>query len=66
MGNLEDWPHDFVWRDVGGGLVSGVFHIVGETEELVFDVAEASRRGFALGGVADGGHDGWFDGVFRR
>lgn len=64
MRNLENRPHGFVL--LGGRFIFGVFHVVGEFEELVFDVAEAGRWGFAFGGVTDGGHCGWSDGVAER
>lgn len=68
MRDLEDRPHDLVLWDVGGREVLGIFHLVGEYEEGVFDVAEACRRSFALRCVADGWHcdvNVWFVSITR-
>lgn len=56
MTDLEDLPVCLVSGDVGGRLVLRVFHLVGEDEQVVFDVREAGWRRFALRGVADGWH----------
>lgn len=47
MCDLEDWPDGFLalFAFVRGGF--GVFQLVGEFEERVFDVAEAFRWGLA-------------------
>jgi len=63
MRDLENGPDGFMALHavVGGGF--GVFHLVGEFEEGVFDVVEAVGRGLAGLGGADGGHAGGWDGV---
>lgn len=58
MGNLEDGPEGLVALFALVGGVLGVFHLVAEFEEGVFDVVEAGGRGFAGAGGADGGHVG--------
>ena len=47
---------DLVAGDVGRGRILGVFHLVAKDEEVIFDVGEASWRGFPLGGVANCWH----------
>ena len=53
---MEDGPVNLVSRDVGRGCVLGVFHLIREDEEVVFNIGEAFGRRFALRGVSDGGH----------
>jgi len=62
MRDLKNGPDGFValLAVVGGGF--GVFHLVGEFEEGVFDVVEAVGWGLAVLGGADGWHGaGWCD-----
>ena len=64
VGDLDDGPQGLValLALVAGGL--GVFHLVGEFEERVFEVGEAWGWGFACprAAAADGGHV-WVGGV---
>ena len=59
MRDLENRPHDLVLGDVGGWEILSIFHLVGEDEERVFDVAEARWRRLAFRGMADGWHVEW-------
>lgn len=58
MCDLEHRPHHLVLLLALVRGVFGVFHLVGELEERVFDVVEAVGRGFAVLCAADGWHFG--------
>jgi len=59
MRDLEDGPERFATLLALVRGVFGIFHLVGEFEEGVFDVVEAFGGRFAGAGWADGGHGGW-------
>lgn len=56
MRDLKDWPVHRVSRNVVRGGVFGIFHLIAEDQEVVFDVAEASGRLLSRGGRSDGWH----------
>lgn len=58
MRDLKDRPHNLVLWDVRRGQVFGILHLVGEDEERIFDIAEASGRRLALRCMADSWHLG--------
>lgn len=55
--DLEDGPLCLVLGDVVGRRVLRVLHLVGEHQQVLFDVAEALGGRLALGCGADRGHD---------
>lgn len=48
MRDLEDFPLRLVLGSRGRRLVLDVLHLVGEDEQVIFDVAETLWRGFTL------------------
>merc|ERR1711981_32482 len=56
--NLEDGPLHLVLLLAFVTRVLGVFHLVGELEEGVFDVVETVRRRLAVLRCSNGGHVG--------
>ena len=58
MCDLKNGPEDFVALFTLVRTVFGVFHLVAERDEGVFDVVEAVGWGFAVAGGADGWHRG--------
>lgn len=65
MRDLEDGPLHFVLLFAFVAGVFGVFHLVGELEEGVFEVVEAIWRRLAVLRGADGGHGGGVDADVR-
>jgi hypothetical protein len=59
MGDLEDRPQHLVLLLALVRGVLGVFHLVGELEEGVFDVVEALWRRLAVARCAKGRHVCW-------
>jgi hypothetical protein len=58
MSDLKDRPEHLVPLLSFVRRIFGVFHLVCELEERVFDVVEAVWWGFAVSRAADGRHGG--------
>jgi len=57
VADLEDGPENFVFLLSLMRSILGIFHLIAELEQSIFDIVEAGRRRFAISGCANGRHD---------
>ena len=65
MSDLEDRPSHFVLLLALMTGIFGIFHLVLELEQSIFDVFEAIWRRLSVLGCADGRHSGGFESPSR-
>lgn len=65
MSDLEDRPSHFVLLLALMTGIFGIFHLVLELEQSVFDIFEAIWRRLSVLGRADGRHGGGFESTGR-
>jgi len=61
VADLKNWPEHFVPLLAFMRSVLGIFHLVAELEEDVFDIFESGWWRFAVARCTNGRHDGFLE-----